>query len=426
MPATAHSTLAKFCALPALFWIRFSVRRRTQENYRDLRRGGGRVQPRHVLEHLPNLAIEREVEGKNRNKAEKGEEETTRNNKRKTGTYQTKGAQVFISCLRWWSPCRMSRMRERLGFRSGGTRNPNVCSHLYNGTNISSPWHSSRPSPPPSCAWSPNPTCTFCTLYRARAGDKGNSKWTIANARRAVQTPDALDEANNSWEIHIACATPVLDKANSSWTIGKDVDEAKTSWKINEVHATPIVTTRLTVRKCAAPTPDLGWCPNAYFYRSQVNSNNTSWHIGSWTALTLVACAVSPDLVDSDNTRRRLGAVCRLRSPAQCLPICNNTSWKIGGSVPTPVAHAVSPDLADSDNTSWKILCNPVVQARAENVDSDNKSWEIHDTREEIDAANTIGSNEACAMPIPDLVDGGSLTEVLLWPLYAADYRGGA
>ncbi|KAJ7688780.1 hypothetical protein B0H14DRAFT_3533120 [Mycena olivaceomarginata] len=206
-------------------------------------------------------------------------------------------------------------------------------------------------------------------------GDEGNSNWTIANARRAVQTPNALDEANNSWEIHVARATPVarapeLDEANSSWTIGKDplrraVDEAKTSWKkINEVHATPIV-----------------------------DSNNTSWHIGSRTAPTPVARAVSPNLVDSDNTSLKIG--CSVPTPVACAVSTdfvdsNNTPWKIGGSVPTPVAaRAVSPDLVDGDNTSWKILCNPVVQARAENVDSDNKSWEIHDTREEVDAANT-------------------------------------
>ncbi|KAJ7314716.1 Mur ligase [Mycena albidolilacea] len=127
------------------------------------------------------------------------------------------------------------------------------------------------------------------------------------------------------------------------------------------------------------------------------DSDNTLSKIGCSVQIP-VACAVSPDLVNS-----------------------NNTPWKIGGSVPTPVACAVSPDLVDSDNTSWKILWNPVVEARAENVDSDNKSWEIHDTREEVDAANTswtIGSNEARAVPIPNLVDGGSLTEVLLWPLW--------
>ncbi|KAJ7866577.1 hypothetical protein B0H14DRAFT_2573311 [Mycena olivaceomarginata] len=196
----------------------------------------------------------------------------------------------------------------------------------------------------------------------------------------------------HSWEIHVARATPVLDEANSSWTIGKDVDKAKTRWKkINKAHPTPI-----TIGN------NKGWCANAYFYRSQVDSNNTSWHIGSRTAPTPVARAVSPNLVDSDNTSLKIG--CSVPTPVACavstdLVDSNNTPWKIGGSVPTPVAaRAVSPDLVDGDNTSWKILCNPVVQARAENVDSDNKSWEIHDTREEVDAANTswiIGSNEA-------------------------------
>ncbi|KAJ7363729.1 hypothetical protein DFH08DRAFT_798208 [Mycena albidolilacea] len=71
----------------------------------------------------------------------------------------------------------------------------------------------------------------------AHAVDENNSNWTIGNvniltlekAHCAVQTPDALNEANNSWEICAAHATPVLDEANSSWTIGKDVDEANTS-----------------------------------------------------------------------------------------------------------------------------------------------------------------------------------------------------
>ncbi|KAJ7895589.1 hypothetical protein B0H14DRAFT_2558651 [Mycena olivaceomarginata] len=250
-------------------------------------------------------------------------------------------------------------------------------------------------------------------------GDEGNSNWTIANARRAVQTPNALDEANNSWEIHVARATPMLDKANSSWTIGKDVDEAKTSWKkINEVHATPI-----TIGN------NKGWCANAYFYRSQVDSNNTSWHIGSRTAPTPVARAVSPNLVDSDNTSLKIG--CSVPTPVACavstdLVDSNNTPWKIGGSVPTPVAaRAVSPDLVDGDNTSWKILCNPVVQARAENLGGRSTIPVKRSTRPTLQAW-IIGGNEACAMPISDLVDGGSLTEVLLWPLYAADYRGGA
>ncbi|KAJ7711415.1 hypothetical protein B0H14DRAFT_3524530 [Mycena olivaceomarginata] len=247
-------------------------------------------------------------------------------------------------------------------------------------------------------------------------GDEGNSKWTIANARRAVQTPDTLDEANNSWEIHIAHATPVacapeLDEANSSWTIGKDplrhaVDEAKTRWKkINEAHLTPIT---IGNNKCVAPTPDLRQHLLAYREpdcTDPLTCNNTSWHIGSRTAPTPVACAVSPNLVDSDNTSLKIG--CSVPTPVACavstdLVDSNNTPWKIGGSVPTTVAaRAVSPDLVDSDNTSWKILCNPVVQARAENVDSDNKSWEIHNTREEVNAANTswiIGSNEACAI----------------------------
>ncbi|KAJ7692630.1 hypothetical protein B0H14DRAFT_3531433 [Mycena olivaceomarginata] len=302
-------------------------------------------------------------------------------------------------------------------------------------------------------------------------GDKGNSKWTIANARRAVQTPDTLDKANNSWEIHVAHATPVarapeLDEANSSWTIGKDplrraVDEAKNLLEEDQRGAChsncPCIQReqqQLDYWKCVAPTPDLrqhllayrepdctdpltwyvrfqGWCANAYFYRSQVDSNNTSWHIGSRTAPTPVACTVSPNLVDSNNTSLKIG--CSVPTPVACavspdLVDSNNTPWKIGGSVPTPVAaRAVSPDLVDGDNTSWKILCNPVVQARAENVDSDNKSWEIHDTREEVDAANTswiIGSNEACAVPISDLVDGGSLTEVLLWPLCKVQIMG--
>ncbi|KAJ7843621.1 hypothetical protein B0H14DRAFT_2585606 [Mycena olivaceomarginata] len=151
----------------------------------------------------------------------------------------------------------------------------------------------------------------------------------------------------------------------------------------------------LTVRKCAAPTPDLRqhllayrepdctdpltWstaithpgtsgaglrrlrlraqclliCYAQFQHRVKVDSDNTSSKIGC-SVPTPVACTVSPDLVDS-----------------------NNTSWKIVGSVPTAVARTVSPDLVDSDNTSWKILHNPVVQARAENVDSDNKSWEI-------------------------------------------------
>jgi hypothetical protein len=140
---------------------------------------------------------------------------------------QTKGTQVSILCLcvhpaivcqrllharrrrrRWWSPCCMSRKGEAgnsevvvQGIQLFGQHPPlrkwhevpcrrqwhardekchgssfvfpltstyhhhlhlHFSSHLYNGANISSP-HSSRPSPPPSCAWSPNPTCTFCT-----------------------------------------------------------------------------------------------------------------------------------------------------------------------------------------------------------------------------------------------------------------------
>ncbi|KAJ7885738.1 hypothetical protein B0H14DRAFT_3128078 [Mycena olivaceomarginata] len=63
----------------------------------------------------------------------------------------------------------------------------------------------------------------------AHAVDENNSNWTIGNAHCTVQTPDALNKANNSWEICAAHATPVLDEANSSWTIGKDVDEANTS-----------------------------------------------------------------------------------------------------------------------------------------------------------------------------------------------------
>ncbi|KAJ7888566.1 hypothetical protein B0H14DRAFT_2562155 [Mycena olivaceomarginata] len=255
-------------------------------------------------------------------------------------------------------------------------------------------------------------------------GDEGNSKWTIANARRAVQTPDTLDEANNSWEIHVAHATPVarapeLDKANSSWTIGKDVDEAKTRWKkINEAHATPItIGNNKRQHLLAYQEPD---CTDPLTWPTATTHPGTS---GAGLR-RLRLHAVSPNLVDSNNTLLKIG--CSVPTPVACavspdLVNSNNTPWKIGGSVPTPVAaRAVSPDLVDGDNTSWKILCNPVVQARAENVDSDNKSWEIHDTHEEVDAANTswiIGSNEACAVPISDLVDGGSLTEVLLWPL---------
>ncbi|KAJ7809002.1 hypothetical protein B0H14DRAFT_2608395 [Mycena olivaceomarginata] len=172
---------------------------------------------------------------------------------------------------------------------------------------------------------------TFCTLYRARAGDEENSKWTIANT--------------NSEEV--CCADPRL------------------------------ATTLLAYRELDRTDP--------------LTCNNTSWHIGSRTAPTPVARAVSPDLVDSDSTSSKIG--CSVPTPVACavspnLVDSNNTLWKIVGSVPTPVARAVSPDLVDSDNTSWKILCNPVVQARAENVDSDNKSWEIHDTCEEVDVAN--------------------------------------
>jgi hypothetical protein len=36
VPSTAHSTLAKFCALPALFGIGFSARRRTREKYFEM------------------------------------------------------------------------------------------------------------------------------------------------------------------------------------------------------------------------------------------------------------------------------------------------------------------------------------------------------------------------------------------------------
>ncbi|KAJ7793044.1 hypothetical protein B0H14DRAFT_3498578 [Mycena olivaceomarginata] len=139
----------------------------------------------------------------------------------------------------------------------------------------------------------------------------------------------------------------------------------------------------LTVRKCAAPTPDLRQHLLAYREpdcTDPLTCNNTSWHIGSRTVPTPVARAVSPDLVDSDNTSSKIG--CSVPTPVACtvspdLVDSNNTSWKIVGSVPTAVARTVSPDLVDSDNTSWKILRNPVVQPRAENVDSDNKSWEI-------------------------------------------------
>jgi hypothetical protein len=44
------------------------------------------------------------------------------------------------------------------------------------------------------------------------------------------------------------------------------------------------------------------------------------------------------------------------------------------------------------------------------------RSWEIHDAREEVEAANTswtIGSNEARAVPTPDLVDGGNTKWVI-------------
>ncbi|KAJ7706593.1 hypothetical protein B0H14DRAFT_2647033 [Mycena olivaceomarginata] len=352
-------------------------------------RGGGRVQPRHVLEHLPDLAVEREVEGKNRNKAGEGEE---RNNskQRKKDADQTKGAQVSISCFILLGASGMKCRAKGSGMH--------VMKHAMLAL-VQWRQHLFTPLQPPITSailhiFAQPYMYLLHTLYWARAATRETASGLLP-----------------IWEIHVAHATPVLDEANSSWTIGKDVDEAKTRWKkINEAHPTPIT---------------IG--------NNKVNSNNTSWHIGSRTAPTPVARAVSPNLVDSDNTSLKIGCSVpnsgRLRSVYRLVD-SNNTPWKIGGSVPTPVAaRAVSPDLVDGDNTSWKILCNPVVQARAENVDSDNKSWEIHNTREEVDAANTswiIGSNEACAVPISDLVDGGSLTEVLLWPLYTADYRGGA
>ncbi|KAJ7805494.1 hypothetical protein B0H14DRAFT_3771381 [Mycena olivaceomarginata] len=301
---------------------------------------------------------------------------------------QTKGAQVSISCLRWWSPRRMSRMRERRGIpkwryteskclvsilrcASGmKCRAEGSGMHVMKHTMLALvPWrqHFFTPLQPPITSailrMVAQPYMYLLhTLYRARAATRETATGLLP-----------------IWEIHVARATPMarapeLDKANSSWTIGKDVDEAKTSWKkINEVHATPI-----TIGN------NKGWCANAYFYRSQVDSNNTSWHIGSRTAPTPVCARSVSQLVDSDNTSLKIG--CSVPTPVACAV----STDLIGGSVPTPVAaRAVSPDLVDGDNTSWKILCNPVVQARAENVDSDNKSWEIHDTREEVDAANT-------------------------------------
>ncbi|KAJ7833245.1 hypothetical protein B0H14DRAFT_2591605 [Mycena olivaceomarginata] len=172
------------------------------------------------------------------------------------------------------------------------------------------------------------------TLYRARAGDEENSKWTTAN----------------------------------------------------------------------------GWCPNAYFYRSQVNSNNTSWHIGSRTAPTPVARAVSPDLVDSDNTSSKIG--CSVPTPVACtvspdLVDSNNTSWKIVGSVPTAVACTVSPDLA-----------------RAENVDSDNKRY-LGDCGQyfldhQVDEGNTnwtIGNNRRFLLLLELLPTFEWCPPLLLWPL---------
>ncbi|KAJ7846706.1 hypothetical protein B0H14DRAFT_3454197 [Mycena olivaceomarginata] len=155
----------------------------------------------------------------------------------------------------------------------------------------------------------------------------------------------------------------------------------------------------LTVRKCAAPTPDLRQHLLAYQEpdcTDPLTCNNTSWHLGSRTAPTPVARAVSPDLVDSDNTSSKIG--CSVPTPVACtvspdLVDSNNTSWKIVGSVPTAVACTVSPDLVDSDNTSWKILRTPVVQARAENlgdcgqyfldhqVDEGNTNWTIGNNR---------------------------------------------
>ncbi|KAJ7348173.1 hypothetical protein DFH08DRAFT_960508 [Mycena albidolilacea] len=78
--------------------------------------------------------------------------------------------------------------------------------------------------------------------------------WEIHNARATgdVGTKPlrrAVDEANTSWKISEACATPVargtpIDDNNTSWTIGNNemVDSGNDSWTIHNA-------------KCAAPTP---------------------------------------------------------------------------------------------------------------------------------------------------------------------------
>ncbi|KAJ7788004.1 hypothetical protein B0H14DRAFT_2628709 [Mycena olivaceomarginata] len=200
-------------------------------------------------------------------------------------------------------------------------------------------------------------------------------------------------------------------------------------------------TVLLTVRKCAGPTPDLVDSDNTSWHIGSrtctdppdlVNSNNTSWHIGSRTVPTPVARAVSPDLVDSGQHLVEDWVQCadsgRLHS---VLPICNKHLVEDCGHVPTAVARTVSPDLVDSDNTSWKILRNPVVQARAENVDSDNKRY-LGDCGQyfldhQVDKSNTnwtIGNNRRFLLLLELLPMFEWCPPLLLWPLseFLSDY----
>ncbi|KAJ7929773.1 hypothetical protein B0H13DRAFT_2310403 [Mycena leptocephala] len=126
---------------------------------------------------------------------------------------------------------------------------------------------------------------------------------------------------------------------------------------------------------------------------------NVSWTIGAGAVEARVV--PTADLVDSDNTSWKIGRT--LPTPAAVareapdLVDSDNTSWHIGRTLPTPVARAVE-EAVDSNNNGWSIggrraLPTPVARAAEEAVDSNNTGWTIG-------GARALSTPEASSFPI--------------------------
>ncbi|KAJ7935879.1 hypothetical protein B0H13DRAFT_2304368 [Mycena leptocephala] len=184
--------------------------------------------------------------------------------------------------------------------------------------------------------------------------DGDNTSWHIG--ARTAPTPVAIDDSNTAWTIKIPDAAPSpaaaraidLDSDNTSWHIGARtaptpaaIDNSNTAWTIKIPDAAP----------SPAAASDIITQARAI----DLDSDNTSWHIGARTAPTP---AVPSSELDGINFFWTIEIPRSVPTPGVAPPIArsvdgDNTSWHIGErTVPTP---AVSPPAVDDGNTAWTI-----------------------------------------------------------------------